>query len=97
MSKKTFSTVEEIVKFVKPLVEDYRHFDSHKNINAAKLRPLFEIDAEPWKRVVDSGKFKITFSKALGKKSMKALKKLLYVVDEEHYQTIKFVDDDDEK
>lgn len=85
-----FKTVKDVSSYSKSVIDDYRKFQSHKDIAVEKLRPIFEKDSEVWKIVIDGGAFVVTFSKDLGKTRLKYLKKLLYSIDAEWYRTIDF-------
>jgi len=84
------NTVEKIAKFTKSKVQIYRQYQSKKLAMVEELRPLFANDADAWKLVVDMGKFRNGFTRVLGVKGMKALKKLLYEIDMKMYQAIDF-------
>jgi hypothetical protein len=90
----TYNTIDDVISYVKPIVDDYRHFESHKETGAQLLEVIFKLSNEPWKRVIEGGKFKRTFTKAMGIGRMKYLKKMLYIVDEQYYSTIDFSDSD---
>lgn len=83
-------TVEDIVKYVKPRIDLYRQYSSKKEIVADELRVIFELDSEPLFIVVKDGHFVASFVQQMGKGRMKALKKLLYVIDQDYYKEIRF-------
>lgn len=83
-------TVKDVSRYSKSVIDDYRKYQSHKEMAVEKLRPVFAKDSEVWKIVIDGGAFVVTFSKELGKTRMRYLKKLLYVIDSEWYKTIDF-------
>lgn len=83
-------TVEKIAKFTKDRVGFYRNYPSRKMEVAQELFPLFNANAEGWKVVTDMGKFRNGFTRILGVRGMRALKKLLYEIDKEMYQTFDF-------
>ncbi len=85
-----FKTIEDIVNYVKPRIDLYRRFNSRKKVVADELRVIFEADAEPLFIVVKDGHFAASFVQQMGKGRMKALKKLLYAIDMNYYQGIKF-------
>ena len=89
-----FNTVEKIARFTKLQVTTYRNYPSKKAEIAKILAPIFSEDAEGWKIVLDMGKFRNGFTRVLGVKGMRALKKLLYVVDETKYKAVDFGVDD---
>jgi hypothetical protein len=87
---KDLDTIAKIAEFVKGKVQDYRHDIEKKAKVAEELTPLFTLDAEGWKLLVDRGKFRNGFTRVLGKGGMRALKDLLYEVDKKRYQKIDF-------
>lgn len=86
----TFTTVAQVSDYVKVIIDDYRKFQSHKERDIEKLLPIFSLDAEAWKIVIDGGTFVTTFKKNLGKNRLIYLRKLLYAIDLEWYKTIDF-------
>jgi hypothetical protein len=96
MSANSLKTISDVSAVVKPIVDDYKRFQSHKEVDAAKLKPYFQSsDSEgAWTIVVEGGKFKAAFLKDMGKARMRYLRKLLYVFDKTFYSTIKFLDED---
>ena len=90
MGKIKFGTVAEIADFVKEQVEVYRKFPAKKDEVVEALRPIFSIDFDPWKTVIDGGEFLSAFKSSLGKKRMGFLKELLYTLDEATYQKVDF-------
>ena len=86
----TFTTIPQIIAYVKPLVLEYRKYPSKKADIVDKLQPIFSAEAEVWSVIIDLNVFKTTFREGLGKRSMSALKKLLYELDYEHYKNIEF-------
>lgn len=85
-----FKTVKDVSCYSKSVIDDYRKFQSHKDMAVEKLRPIFAKESDVWKIVIDGGAFVVTFSKDLGKTRLKYLKKLLYAIDSEWYKTINF-------
>lgn len=84
------STAKEIIIYVIPVIDDYRKYQSHKNLAIEKLRPIFSRDSDKWKLVIDGGSFIATFKKDLGKKRRRYLKKLLLAIDGDMYKDIDF-------
>lgn len=94
MDYKSLNTVEKIARFTKEKVGIYRNYPSKKLEIAGILAPLFSADADGWKIVTDMGKFRNGFTRVLGVRGMRALKKLLYEIDKEMYRTFDFGEED---
>ena len=90
MNYAELNTVDKVAKFTKSTVQIYRQYPAKENEVIEELEPLFKSEAEGWKLVVDMGKFRNGFTRVLGVKGMKALRKLLYKIDIDMYQTIDF-------
>ncbi len=86
----TFSTIKEIIDYVKPRTEQFKQYPSKKSKIIEELRPIFQEDATPWGLVIEYNKFVPSFRDALGKKRRVALKKLLYELDYNHYKDVDF-------
>lgn len=86
----SFKTVQEVLDYVKPIIDDYRKYQSHKEQAVNNLNCVFSSESEAWKIVIDGGEFVVTFKKGLGKTRRKYLKKLLYSIDYDWYKTIDF-------
>jgi len=84
------NTVEKIAQYTKGRVQTYRQYQSKKLEIIEDLKFLFASEAEGWKVVIDMGKFRNGFTRVLGINRMKALKKLLYELDNKMYQEIDF-------
>lgn len=82
------NTVEKVANYVKQQIDLYRKFPDKEQEVIDALTPVFEINSECWPIVIDAGKFRVTFSSKLGKGGMLNLKKMLLIIDEEHYQHI---------
>lgn len=89
------NTVEKIAKYTKQQVDIFRSFQSKKREVVDKLRPIFAVESEGWKVVVDMGRFRKGFTRVLGVKGMKALKKLLYEIDD-MYREITFISENED-
>lgn len=85
-----FSTVKEIIEYVKPLTQQYRQFPSKKKEIINKLRPIFGSDSDKWGLVIEYNRFVTSFHDSLGKKRRLALKKLLLELDNSHYKDVDF-------
>lgn len=83
-------TVKQVCSYVKPIIDDYRKYQSHENKAVDALRAVFSSECDAWKIVIDGGSFVTTFKKDLGKNRLKYLQKLLYCIDLEWYKTIDF-------
>ena len=92
MSTNDFSTVEKVVNYVRPRIDIFRQFPSKKDSVVAELRCVFETDAKGTAVVVKDGKFVESFFRKMGKGRMRALKKVLYVINPEYYRQIDFRD-----
>jgi len=91
VDKVEFSTMKEIIAFVKPLMQCYRQFPSKKDEVVGNLRPIFSAEAnEVWGLVIEYNKFTASFHSALGKKGRRSLKKILYELDYDHYKDVDF-------
>ena len=90
MKAADYNTVEKIARYTKEKVMIYRQYQAKKSTVIEELVPLFAEDAEGWKKVIDMGKFRNGFSRVLGVRGMKALKKLLNELDGAKYQGIDF-------
>ena len=90
MNPEDFNTVKTIAQYTKDKVQVYRQYQSRKKEVIEELAPLFNEEAEGWKVVIDMGKFRNGFTRVLGVRGMKALKKLLYELDKTKYQEIDF-------
>ena len=91
---KELNTVEKIARFTKLHVTTYRNYPSKKAEVVKILAPVFAEEAEGWKIVLDMGKFRNGFTRVLGVKGMRALKKLLYTLDDTKYKSVDFGVDD---
>lgn len=90
MDYTSLNTVEKIARFTKEKIDTYRHYPSKKLEIASVLSPLFNEDADGWKIVTDMGKFRNGFTRILGVRGMRALKKLLYEINRDMYQAFDF-------
>lgn len=86
----SFSTVKEIVAYVKPLTQKFRQYPSKKSEIVCMLEPIFGSESNAWGVVIEYNKFVTSFHDALGKKGRIALKKLLYELDYSHYKEVEF-------
>lgn len=86
----TFSTIESVIKYTLPLVDSFRKFPSKKAEVLEELTIVFSTDSPSFGVVVKDGQFAETFHRKMGKGRMRALKKLLYILDKTYYQQIDF-------
>lgn len=84
------STIEDVIKYVQPCIENFRRFPSKKDENIEKLRLVFDVNSDYLDIVVKDGRFAETFYKKMGKGRMRALKKLLYAMNNNYYAQIDF-------
>ena len=90
MDIRDLNTVAKIAIFVKETVQLYR-LDVDKKVKViTELAPLFTSDSDGWKLIVDRGKFRNGFTRVLGKGGMRALKDILFDIDERKYQKMDF-------
>ena len=94
MNLEDFNTVDKIALFTKEAIQVYIHDQDEKGNIIKKLAPLYSSGAEGWKLVVEMGKFKKSFTRVLGIKRMKALKKILLEIERNKYSKIDFGDED---
>lgn len=85
-----FKTVSDVLAYVQPLVNEFRRFQSEKDIIVEKLRVVFDPTSSVLEIVVKDGQFAESFQHSMGKGRMKALRKLLNCVDQSYYQQINF-------
>ena len=90
MKQTDFDTVSKIAQYVKRKVTIYRQYPSKLNDITEELKSLFSDEAEGWKVVIDMGKFRNGFTRVLGVRGMKALRKILYELDKAKYKEIDF-------
>lgn len=90
MDKKEFKTIVDVFNYTKPLVDQYRKFQSRKVEIATKLEIIFSPESDYLLIVVKDGRFAEAFVRKMGKGRMTSLKKLLYELNREYYQTIDF-------
>jgi len=94
MKPEALDTVKEIAQYTKDKVQIYRQYQSKKEEIVEDLALIFSEEANGWKVVIDMGKFRDGFTRVLGVRGMRALKKLLYELDKTKYQEIDFEVDD---
>lgn len=87
-----FSTVEKVVNYVRPKIDAYRQFPSKKELVIKELTVVFDIEAEGLAVVVKDGRFVESFYRKMGKGRMRALKRLLYVINADYYKQIDFME-----
>ena len=85
-----FKKIGDVIEYVKPLIEQYAKYPSKKNDIVEQLKPVFEANSQDWGLVIQFNKFVPYFHDSLGKKRRRALKKLLYEIDYNHYKDIDF-------
>lgn len=85
-----FSTIESVLKYTLPIIDSFRRFPSKKAEVLEELRVVFSTDSPYFGVVVKDGQFAETFHRKMGKGRMRALKKLLYILDKNYYQQIDF-------
>ena len=72
-----FGTVEKIVEYVKPLIDEYIKFPKKKDEIRTSLRLVFFTDLNVWPTIIKENKFVEAFKKPMGKNRRKTLKKFL--------------------
>jgi hypothetical protein len=91
----TLNTVEKIANYTKQQISIYSQYPSKKLEVAEALSPIFSDTAEGWKLVVDAGRFRNGFTRVLGKRGMRNLKKILYVIDSNKWR-VYFTNDEED-
>ena len=84
------NTIKQISSYTKKQVITFRNYPDKKDEVVENLKNVFSADSESWKRVIDENKFRETFSKDLGKRNLKVLRRLLLELDEQHYISVDF-------
>lgn len=85
-----FTKIEDVFVYVKPLVDAYRQFPSKKDVIIEDLMSVFSVSSPALALIVKDGFFVETFHRKMGKGRMKALRKLVYAIDQNYYQQIDF-------
>lgn len=85
-----FSTIGSVLEYTLPLIDSFRKFPSKKADVLEELKIVFSTDSPSFGVVVKDGQFAETFHRKMGKGRMRALKKLLYILDKNYYQQIDF-------
>ncbi len=93
MGSEILLTVESIVNYVKPKIDNFRKFPSDKDKTIDELKTIFSVNSQYTSVVIKDGKFLETFFRKMGKGRMKALKKILYSIDKKYYEGIDFRED----
>lgn len=84
------SKVGSVLEYTLPLIDSYRRYPSKKAEVLEKLKTVFSANSPSFGAVVKDGQFAETFQRKMGKGRMRALKKLLYILDKNYYQQIDF-------
>jgi len=90
MENLEFNTIDKIAQFTKKKVKIYREDMSKEKEVLKELSIVFSKEAEAWKKVVEMGKFRKSFTRVLGSGGMEALKILLCKLDEDKYKKYNF-------
>jgi hypothetical protein len=90
MGNLKFDTIAKIALFTKKKVQIFREDISKKEEVLKELSIIFSEEAEAWKKVVEMGKFRKSFTRVLGSAGMEALRVLLCELDEKKYKSYHF-------
>lgn len=90
MDYASLTTVDKVASYVKTQIDIYRRFPSKKEDIVIALTPVFELQSECWPLILDAGRFRVTFRRKMGKNGMKHLRRILLIIDKEHYQDVEF-------
>lgn len=70
------STIEDVIKYVQPCIENFRRFPSKKDENIEKLRLVLDVNSDYLDIVVKDGRFAETFYKKNGERKNACFKKI---------------------